>query len=299
MTNRRSIILALSSTKGRHGNNLLHIMNLFSYSECGIFILDRSYRQTINFSRLIVGNRSFIFIPFLDRSITYLSHIRFYVGKYLGFKRIKKCFPPRVFEKKVYKFEISFAMGELLTNYFRPDLYHRILACLPKDREFLGAGTNKYACHMRFGDFSTHRDGFLLYNADEVIDIIGLSSSIVGTVIPSSLASIYTDDEEAASEALGFKIQSKEQSVKQDWLDISQSNIIITNGSTFAISAFMLSVQAEILVMPQRIYKMYIEEHDILFTWMEVLECYGSLILLRKPHKDIKNITQGLGYDVP
>ena len=284
MTNRRSIILALSTIKGRHGNNLLHIMNLFSYSDCGTFILDRSYRRTIEFSRLSVGNRSFIFIPFLDRSISYLSYIRFYVGKYLGFKRLKKVFPPRVFEKKVDKFEISFALGELLSNYFRPDLYFRILACLPKDCELLGASSHKYACHMRFGDFRTHRDGFLLYNADEVIDIIGLSRSIIGTVIPSSLASIYTDDEEAASEALGFKIQSKEQSVKQDWLDISQSNIIITNGSTFAISAFMLSAQAQFLVMPQRIYKMSIEEHDPLFTWLEASECYGSLILLRKPH---------------
>lgn len=287
MTNPRSIIISLSSVKGRHGNNILHIMNLFAYSDHGIFILDRSYRQTIEFSRLSIGKRKFIFVPFVDRLIIGLSHLRFYVGKYLRINGLQKYFSRCIIKRTVYKFELSLVVGELLTNNFRADLHHRILESLQRAPETPGAAVRKYACHMRFGDFRTHRGGFLLYSDHEIFDIVSLLSDIGSTGAPPSLVSIYTDDKEAASEALGFEVLSKEQSAKQDWLDISRSNIIITNGSTFAISAFMLSGQAQLLVIPQRIYKMYIEQSDSLFSWLDVLYVYGGLIFLKKPHDNI------------
>lgn len=282
------LVFSISLVKGRFGNNVFHLLNLLSSEEHGIIVIDSSYRAPFKLSGLKASGNVIIFTPFLDKVSLYL-----YIFFSLVFKLVGLNFQGPTYGctrlLNAYFIKLYLIFGELLSNSFSSAQFARFAA--PELRDISANDTTPMlpcACHIRLGDFKSHHNGFFMYRKNELQDAVDFTALSTNQHQCRLSGHVFTDDPAELKRLIDMQLDLSQdlnnRTYLQDWNDIKRSQIVLSNASTFAITAFLLGTHSFVLVIPRRIFDKLLGDKDPLFSWLHVLKTYNSLVFLAKPY---------------
>ena len=308
MINVRTVV-SYASAKGRLGNQILHIWIIMYLLNPRLLIIDDSFGKSLRVlqkSGFLFGTDAktwLIIIPMLSQVLSKIRSLTISFNSLIPiicFRKLKSNarLTPADQEPKVIvnAFLLKFISRSLLSKDIG-DIIQKQRRLHPASSKILinkltNANLHNVGIHIRLSDFKYWSGGYYLYTHDELADIhlvLDSISSLRSSSCEKQNIRILSDSPlELSSSVLYSSLLNVYKLVpgttcELDWQYLNGCKDVLTNSSTFALSAWLFGSPSSRLWIPKRHYNIHIARKDLLYASLLYINETAQFVCLGKP----------------